>query len=317
MLERPCYDDLPIDAAYPAGSSWGVFGEGDEVGTLNLIGTDEVRRAAQTVRDGRVFSLNWSLDLPSPPVLGRGAAAHHVVGDEGGGTDDWYDNFYPQASSQWDSLCHIRHPEHGYYNGVEDGDTPRYGGHRLGIANWAVRGIAGRFVLADIAAYRAARGATIDCATTVAVSAAEVQDVLAAQGTHVEPGSILLLRFGWVEWYEAADQSTRDRLAEGSFATPGLLCEEETARWLWDNRFAAAAADCPALEAMPFTLGDPDAFLHYRLIPLLGFAIGEMFDLRELAEHCRATGQYEGLLTAAPLNKRGGAGSTANAIAIT
>jgi kynurenine formamidase len=137
-----------------------------------------------------------------------------------------------------------------------------------------------------------------------------------------------LLRFGWVSWYRQADKETRLRLAaaptpsdasddEGAFfPTPGLSPEERTAEWLWDHRIAAVAGDVPSLEAMPFNRSRPETFLHYRIIALLGMAVGEMFDLDALATDCEADGTYEGMFTAAPLNKVGGSGSTANALAI-
>jgi hypothetical protein len=70
------------------------------------------------------------------------------------------------------------------------------------------------------------------------------------------------------------------------------------------------------LEVQPFDTGSVDGFLHYRLIPLLGIAIGEMFALDALGADCKADGRYEGLFVSAPLNKPGGIGSTANALAL-
>jgi hypothetical protein len=67
---------------------------------------------------------------------------------------------------------------------------------------------------------------------------------------------------------------------------------------------------------MPFDMSRADGFLHYRLIPLLGMAVGELFALDALAEHCARTGVYEGLLVAAPIQKVGGVGSPANAVAL-
>ena len=66
---------------------------------------------------------------------------------------------------------------------------------------------------------------------------------------------------------------------------------------------------------MPFdkTYPNDDAFLHLRLIPKLGFAVGELFDLEALAEDCSADRRYHGLFRAAPLSTRGGAGSPAGA----
>lgn len=100
------------------------------------------------------------------------------------------------------------------------------------------------------------------------------------------------------------------------FPAPGLYQAEATAAWLWDRRIAAVAADCPALEAMPMDESSEEGYLHYRLIPLLGFAIGELFQLEALAADCANDGVWEGMFTSAPLNKLGGSGSTANALAI-
>jgi hypothetical protein len=56
--------------------------------------------------------------------------------------------------------------------------------------------------------------------------------------------------------------------------------------------------------------------LHRRLIPHLGFAIGELFDFAPLARVCQREGRYEFLFTGVPLNLTGAVGSPANAVAI-
>src|SRR5438128_1780653 len=35
--DLPAYRDLPIDASLPPGSAWGVFGNDDQVETINLL----------------------------------------------------------------------------------------------------------------------------------------------------------------------------------------------------------------------------------------------------------------------------------------
>lgn len=311
----PPYERLGSDGR-PRGASWGLFGDDDEVGTINFLTAERVRGAAALVTRGKVFSLNWDLELPGPAILGRGSPQHEVIHQQAG-LDDRYTDFYPQASSQWDSLAHVRHPAHGHYNGFAKDAVNGVDGQHLGIHNWASRGIAGRFVLADVAGYRASRGDRLDCAVRTEVSVAEVEQALRWQGVELRGGDILLLSFGWTEWYEGLPPERREGLGDGElFACPGLANEEDTAAWLWDKRIAAVVADCPAIEAMPFDLDHADGFLHYRLIPLLGMALGEMFDLRALAADCAADGVYEGLLTAAPMNKRGGIGSPANALAL-
>jgi kynurenine formamidase len=326
--EIPRYGDLPIDERRPPHSSWGVFGDDDEAGTINFLTAERVLEAARLVRKGSVFALNMDLEWPDPPILGRGAMEHTVI-KQASGTDDKYDNFFPQASSQWDALAHVGHPEHGFYNGWQLDDITGKPGSRVGIDHWARRGIVGRFVLADIERHFTNTGRTFDVGEGPTFTASDIEEVLDAQGVALTPGSVLLLRFGWPEWYDARSAAERDVLAKAEvpeeptddhpgafFPSPGIRAEEATAEWLWNNQVAAVAADCPSVEGMPFNRASQDTFLHYRLVALLGMALGEMWKLDELAADCAADGVYEGLLTSAPLNKVGGSGSTANAIAL-
>lgn len=74
------------------------------------------------------------------------------------------------------------------------------------------------------------------------------------------------------------------------------------------------ACDNPAVEVVP---GDRAAgFLHGRLIPHLGFAIGELFDFGPLAEACARERRYEFLFVSVPLKVTGAVSSPANAVAI-
>ncbi len=317
MSDRPAFRDLPVRDGLPPRSAWGVFGDDDEVGALNLVTPDLVRRAAGLVTAGRVFPLAWRLELPSPPLFGRQAARHTIIDLDPVGTDDRYDSFYPQASSQWDALSHIEHPVHGFYNGFARADITGEVGSRIGIDRWASRGIVGRFVLADLANDRIRRGLSVDYAAKDAFIVDEVEGCLRAEGVVLGEGDILLLRFGWVPWYEGTDQPTREALASTDFfPAPGLAQDVRTAEWLWDAGVVAVIGDNPAVEAQPFDESSEDGFLHYRLVPLLGMAIGELFDLEALARDCAADGRYEGLFVAAPLNKTGGSGSPANAVAL-
>jgi hypothetical protein len=313
----PSYDDLPIEPQLPPGSAWAVFGAEDELGTLNLLGPAGVRRASELVRKGSVFSLNWGLEQPEPPLFGRKRVEHHFIDGGHTGVDDYYDRFHPQTSSQWDALSHIPHPEHGFYNGRGLEDIRPVTGNRNGIHNAARRGIAGRFVLADVGRYRAKQGRPIRCGEADPVSLDDILATLRDEAVELGVGDILLIRFGWIEWYEGeASDDVRAQL--GQSTTPpstGLRPEPALVSWLWDTHIAAVAADNPGLEAGPveFAVGK---FMHYDLIPLLGMAVGELFDLGNLAADCEADGVYDGMFVSAPLNKLGGIGSPANAIAI-
>ena len=201
-------------------------------------------------------------------------------------------------------------------------------GSRLGIDNWARRGIAGRFVLADVGRWRAATGRPLELATREVITPAHLEATLDWQGTALPEGSILLVRTGWLEWLLASDRETQrsysrmspsddlERDWESMPHVPGLEAGGAMAGWLWDHRVAAVAADNPALEALPFSRTSVDTWLHYRLIAMLGMAVGELWQLGILAADCAEDGRYEGLLTAAPFNKVGGSGSPANALAL-
>ena len=57
--------------------------------------------------------LNVKVSLKSGHIrAGRRAITHRPFPNEGG-FDDSYDSFYPQSSSQWDALCHVKHPQYG------------------------------------------------------------------------------------------------------------------------------------------------------------------------------------------------------------
>lgn len=325
MAELPAYDALPVRPDAPPGSSWGVWGEGDVLGCLNLLTPDRVVRAASLVKTGRVFALNLDATLPSPPLFGRAAFTHEVTGRPGGFShDDLLHNWNTQSSSQWDGFRHVGNPTHGHYGGVADEDH--------GIDHWVGR-IVGRAVLADVGRWREAQGRPLRCDASDPITPEDVHGCLGDQGTTVEPGDILLLRTGWLTWYRGLDDAQRQAVAApDGLAAPGLVPGERTARLLWDLHVAAVAADNPALEVWPpGALEDdpdwratatadpsrwPEIFVHTALLPLLGIPIGELFDLDALAEDCAATGTYESFFTSAPLNIPHGVATPPNALAI-
>jgi hypothetical protein len=311
----PSFDELPAHPDGPPQSGWWLFGKEDQVGKFNLQTPERIVDAARLVRTGEVFALNWELELPSPPLYGRGAVRHTILG-AGPGRDDVLDNFFPQASSQWDSLVHVAHPVHGFYNGVTEADITGKSGTRNGIEHWARRGLAGRGVLLDMAAYLASQGRPLDCSGVYRFSVEELEACRQSQGLEIRPGDMLIIHTGWIGWYHEQDLATRRGLTNiATLKTPGVAAGEAMARYLWDLQVCAVASDCPAFEAWPPT-PETGGFLHQYIIGLFGMGIGEMWDLRALAASCAADGVYEFFFTSAPLNKLGGVGSPPNALAI-
>jgi kynurenine formamidase len=310
----PSYRELPIRPGLPAGSAWGVFGDDDQLGTLNLLTPERVASAARLARTGRVFPLSQDMDSTIDAM--RRDPFRHVIEFVSTGADDHFDGLSTQGSTCWDSMSRIAHPAHGYYNGCRPEDITGRAGSRNGIDNAARHGIAGRFVLADLGRWREAAGRPFEMTASEAVEVDELEACLAATGVGLRTGDILVLRFGFGHWYQQATAEERgpDRYLKAG--VPGLSHDASMAAWMWDRHVAAVVADNPTLEVFPFELGDESTFLHLRLIPLLGITVGELFALEDLAADCAADRVYEGLFVAAPLNKVGAVGSPGNALAI-
>jgi kynurenine formamidase len=320
-IRLPSYKELPAVAGNPPKTAWGLFGPDDNVGMFNLQTPERVVAAARLVKSGRVFPMNWEQEKPNPPLYSRGKFRHTVMRDIpiGNHGDDVLDNFYTQASSQWDALTHVGDFEHGFWGGVtakelrESGDKTR-----LGIDHWAKRGIAGRGVVLDVARYLESQGRPLDGGERIEITVEDLEGTRKAQGVEFEPGDVWLIHMGWVEWYEAQDQQVRQFISvTQNLKTPGLQCSEEMAEYIFNNHPSAICADNPALEAWPPpNFMEPDGFLHHWIIGRFGMAIGEMWQMTGLSEDCARDKVYECLFVAAPLNIQGGTGSPPNALAI-
>ena len=326
-MAHPRYDELR--RAEPPGSSWDVFGRSDERGTVNLLTPERVAAAARDVRSGIRFNLDYPVNAFDPyPTGTRPATQHHVFANNEFHRDDWLDSFYLQSTSQLDSLRHIGHPEHGFYNGLPASrNTPE--STALGIHVWAESGIAGRGVLLDVPAHFARTGRPYDVESTLALTVEDLDAMTEAQKVSWHGGDMLLLRTGWAENYVA---KTREQRVEFNSRnrSPGLAQRESVLRWLWDHEIALVASDTPAVEADPVIESDfrsahdaaPErgvdhsGMLHRPLIALLGMAVGELWKLDDLAEACARDGRYDFFLTCKPLNIPGGVGSPPNALAI-
>jgi len=309
--DLPAFDDLPVIDGLGLRHAWGVFGDADDLGTINLLTPDCVVKASRLVETGEVVNLSLPLTEPEPPLFGREPLRHEIHNIDRNTLDDSVSSLFTQASSQWDGLRHIRAREFGYYGGVTDDFEP--GAGRLGIEHWAAHGMVGRGLLLDVAAYFEAQGEPFDPHAARAVSADDLRAVADHQGVAIETGDVLCLRFGWVERYQALNRPAREKYAANVTAA-GLAGSEDMARLLWDWHVAAVACDNPAVEVAP---GDSAVgSLHRRLLPLLGFAFGEMLDFSVLADRLRERARWTFMFTAVPLNLPGGVGSPANAVAI-
>lgn len=310
----PSFQELPVVADAPPASAWGVFGREDQLGTLNFLTPERRLAAVRNVRRGEVFSLDLPLHLPRPPMIAARTAYRRTnlrfPGNRG--RDDVMDNFYLQCSSQWDSLKHIRHPDHGFYNWTSDEQADAEEDGRLGIQHFSKHGIVGRGVLLDVARYQEDRGSPIPEDQRFPIPVSLLEEVSGAQGVRVQPGDVVMFRTGVAKLIhrEAAHPETAVRPLPGG---PGLLVDDRLLAWLWDNQVAAIVSDNLAVELFPSEGGRS---LHREGIALLGLVLGELFDLESLAADCADDHTYECLFVAKPLHLRGGVGSPANALAL-
>jgi hypothetical protein len=313
----PSYRELP-SAEVGGRSAWGLFGPNDNLGLVNLMTADRVLAASRLVRRGAVFPLDLPIGSIAPALSKyRGVPRHSVLHRPGTASfDDVYDNFYPQGSSQWDSLAHIGYAPGQFYNGATEDDIES--GSRNTIEHWSRHGIAGRAVVLDIPRTMQENGRNYRPSESTALNVEDLELARCYAGVEFGVGDVILLHTGFVTWYLQQSDDVRDQLRGGP-STAGLAHDEEMCEYLWNSHVAAICADNFAVEVWPPDLSDPGnplGFLHRMLIGQLGMALGELWWLTDLADDCASDGTYEVFLVSAPFNAPSGIGSCANAVAI-
>ncbi len=301
--------------------NWGRWGAGDERGAANLLTPEALVHAAGLIQKGKTFSLAIPIDMNGPVFPGR-LNPHHTMtvtgADYHSGGDglsigrlkfaDDYIYMALQGSTQWDGLSHGWYDDE-LYNGVPESairSAPMAGGAtKLGIEN-VKDSLVGRGVLVDVLRHK---GGTL--APGVAITRADVEAALAAQGTEIRPGDIVVFRTGWVPgFYALADPVERTRY----LLAPQTGLDEDLAPWIHEKKITAVAADNVGLEVFPPPEGSVG--LHGALLRDQGVYIGEIWWLEELAADCAEDGRYEFFLAAQPLHIPGAVGSPLNPLAI-
>jgi kynurenine formamidase len=294
--------------------NWGRWGDDDEIGTLNLIDGEAVRRGAACVRSGRRFSLAVRFDDQGPQIgsiPGRVNPQHTMLGinvpyqgsPDGFCTSDDVVTMGLQAATHWDALSHVSYG--GYlYNGfpassitAEEGAT-RCGIHRVGA-------VTTRGVLLDVAR---ARG--VDrLPPGEGVSVDDLDAAVALASVAIEPGDALLVRTGNMQVYRAGDRETYTGGHQ-----PGLTMA--TAEWTRRHDVAVVATDTVAFEVYPCE--DDRVLFPVHLLHLrdMGLTQGQNFDLEALAADCADDGVYTFLLEATPLPFTGAVGSPVHPVAV-
>jgi Predicted metal-dependent hydrolase len=329
----------------PDGSTWGDWGDDDELGALNLIDDAAVRRGVAAVSDGLRFGLSLPLDLPGgqalnprrkPPVISPTVGAQgprynqrqsvELPGVVDVVTDD-HVSMHTQYSTQWDALAHfgaVFDPDGEgeavvYYNGFRadrdvilapDGDGWSSRAERGSIASLARHPVQTRGVLVDLLHHLGPERRSVDYET--------LRGILDADGIEIAAGDVLLVRSGFAgELLRMNGQPDPERLralgADLDGSDPALR------DWVAASGLAAIAADTYAVESFDESRVDPATGsrlpLHQLCIFKLGMPLGELWYLDELADALRERGRSNFLLTAPSLYLRGAVGSPVTPVA--
>ena len=287
----------------PDGSTWGDWGDDDELGRINLITPEKVLQGVREVEAGISFSLSLPLDYPGgsalnqrryPPILAPTedlagnpdtfANVHMSAMFEGSGryVDVWSDDkvtLWLQYSTQWDALCHVGAEfdadgdgieEPVYYNGYRAGEDivgplPDAAGDGSNHISFA------RHLGLEHMAFHGVqgRGVLVDLAHHLGhdwrgVDRKTLEEIMAADNVVVEPGDMLLLHTGFAT--EVLNWN-RDPDPVKIHRTCTYLDARDPAmlEWIAESQISALIADNYAVEGM---VGfDPDESRH-SLLPI-------------------------------------------------
>jgi kynurenine formamidase len=247
-----------------------------------------------------LFGKRWN---PIHTMLATGTDA--LAGRQGGllYSDDAL-NMPIQSATHWDSLGHIFYHDK-MYNGHPASAVDSNGASKLGIEH-AKDKLVGRGVLLDVARWK--KVDTLKEGEGIAND--DLDACAAAQKVEIRKGDFVIVRTGQME-------ACNKRKEWGGYAggdAPGL--KFESCYWLQEKEVAGVCSDTWGVEVRPNETKDVNQPWHWVVIPAMGLYMGEMFDLKELAEDCAKDKVYEFFFCGAPLIIPGGTGSPINPQAI-
>jgi hypothetical protein len=76
---HPPFSSLPLRKGDPPHSAWGLWGEDDNLGTLNYLSEENTKQAATEIKEGIRIGLNWAFGEPTVPCFGRQEFEHKVI----------------------------------------------------------------------------------------------------------------------------------------------------------------------------------------------------------------------------------------------
>lgn len=323
----------------PEGSTWGDWGEDDQLGRMNLVTPEIIRNAISEVQEGLTFCLSLPLDLPGgdsvnskrkppelrPVFLDGEVYSNYRWSERTDGIQDVSSDeavlIHSQYSTQWDSFAHVGaefdvegdgNPVPVYYNGFRAGEdilSPYDGGAQaLGVDKMATGCVQTRGVMVD------ARHHHGDDRTVIDMDG--LQRILDADKVEVREGDILCLNTGFATMIQEMNgEPDAQKLHSSCAVLDGN--DERLLQWVSDSGIVAIASDNMAVEDSRG--GGANCCsrlpLHHHCLFKLGVHLGELWYLEDLACALRERQRSAFLLTAPPLRLPGAVGSPVTPIA--
>ncbi len=273
----------------PPGSTWGDWGEDDELGRVNLMTSDKVLDGVREVEAGVSFCLSLPLDYPGgtslnqrrhPPVVaptedmqGVAATFYNVRMSEMQGFGDpkyvdvWADDVVTlslQYSTQWDSLAHVGAEFDADGDGIEE--AVYYNGYRAGVDLVGPRpdargdggphqAFAHHLGLEHMAAHGVqGRGVLVDLARHLGhewqgVGREKLENIMRADGVVVEPGDVLLLHTGFATKVLEWERNP-DPVKIHTMCSYLDARDPSLLEWIADSGISALVADNYAVEGL-------------------------------------------------------------------
>ncbi|MFE9678394.1 cyclase family protein [Streptomyces sp. NPDC006259] len=293
-------------------NNWGRWGTDDEIGTLNLITDEVVRRAVAEVRTGRRVPLALPLredGVQTGMIPGRVNPLHTMVQINqeifGPGTVACSDDAVTmglQAATHWDALPHVSHSGR-IYNGRPAGTVTAHGGAEFSGIDKA-RHVVTRGVLLDVARARGVE--RLDGGHAVTPEDLDAAEELA--GTRVRAGDVVLVRTGQMRLYLAGDRQ--------GYAHPSPGLSVRTPEWFHARDVAAVANDTLTFEVFPPEIEDLWLPVHALHLVEMGMMQGQNWNLEKLSTACGQEKRYAFLLSAMPEPFVGGTGTPVAPVAV-
>jgi kynurenine formamidase len=290
-----------------------------QVGPIEDIPAQKIVEAAQSVKEGRWYSLATSrfpgmplfpghppfqvLNYRTPPgIRAEGAQPWGPPNDVGLGYMAEYVMATSHSGAHVDALGHMTVGEDNHWYG--GGNTsehltdkgPSYGDAEK-LPPFFTRG-----VLLDAAGYRGIEALPAGSP----INAAELQAIAGWAGVEVRPWDVVLIRTGYLAYWPDGE-----KMAEHKTAGPDL----SSAEWLLARGVVATGTDTETYEVQPApdrgAPANPQP-VHTKLLIENGIYLLESVYLEEIARECI----YEFLFVALPVKIRGATGSMVDPLAI-